>query len=137
MVASRTVAIMFYRVLADVVMTFHLLFLAFVVFGGFLAWRWPKVLFAHVPLAVYGLVIVTFGFVCPLTPIEDGLRKRAGQEGLEPTGFIDTYIEGIIYPADQTMLARWLAFAVITVSWVGLAIKLRRRRETAARASDR
>jgi hypothetical protein len=82
-------------------------------------------------------VIVTFGFVCPLTPIEDDLRRRAGQEGLEPTGFIDTYIEGIVYPADQTMLARWLAFSVIAVSWVGLAVKRHRRREAAAaRVSD-
>jgi hypothetical protein len=119
---------MLYRVLADVVMTFHLLFLAFVVFGGFLAWRWPKVWFAHAPLALYGLVTVTFGLICPLTPIEHDLRQRAGQEGLEPTGFIDTYIEGLIYPADQTLLARWLAFAVIVVSWAGLAVILRRRR---------
>ncbi|MFC3491519.1 DUF2784 domain-containing protein [Glycomyces rhizosphaerae] len=122
---------MSYRVLADVVMTFHLLFLAFVVFGGFLTWRWPKVWFVHAPLALYGLTTVTFGLICPLTPIEHDLRRRAGQEGLEPTGFIDTYIEGLIYPADQTILARWLAFAVIVVSWAGLAVKLRRRRERA------
>lgn len=123
---------MLYGILADVVMAFHLLFLAAVVFGGFLAWWWPKAWFAHAPLALYGLVVVAFGLICPLTPLEDGLRRRAGQEGLETTGFIETYLEGVIYPADQIILARWTAFTLIAVSWAGLAVIVRRRRRRAA-----
>jgi hypothetical protein len=118
---------MWYGVLADVVMAFHLLFLAAVVFGGFVAWRWPKAWFLHAPLALYGLITVAFGLICPLTPLEDGLRRRAGQDGLRPTGFIQTYLEGVIYPADQIVLARWIAFSLIAVSWAGLAVILRRR----------
>jgi hypothetical protein len=127
---------MWYGILADVVMAFHLLFLAAVVFGGFVAWRWPKVWFLHAPLALYGLATVAFGLICPLTPLEDGLRRRAGQEGLKPTGFIQTYLEGVIYPADQIVLARWIAFSLITVSWVGLAVILRRRRRLRPRGQN-
>ncbi|HEX2145462.1 MAG TPA: DUF2784 domain-containing protein [Glycomyces sp.] len=126
---------MVYQVLADVVMAFHLLFLLAVVFGGFVAWRWPKAWFGHALLAFYGLVVVAFGLICPLTPLEDDLRRRAGQQGLEPTGFIDTYLEGVVYPADQIILARWIAFSLIAVSWAGLAVILRRRRRRRAHRS--
>ena len=118
---------MVYRVLADVVMAFHLLFLLAVVFGGFVAWRWPKAWFLHAPLVLYGLVVLAFDLICPLTPMEDALRRRAGEAGLRPTGFIDTYIEGVIYPADKIVLVRWIAFGVIAVSWAGLAVVMWRR----------
>jgi hypothetical protein len=119
---------MLYGILADVVMAFHLLFLATVVFGGFLAWWRPKAWFLHAPIALYGLVVVAFGLICPLTPLEDDLRRRAGQEGLEPTGFIETYLEGVLYPGDQIILARWTAFSLIAVSWTGLAVIMWHRR---------
>jgi hypothetical protein len=120
---------MIYRVLADVAMTTHFLFLVFVVVGGFLAWRWPRLWFAHLAAALYALAIITFEFDCFLTPIEHEMRLRAGQEGLEPTGFIDTYIEDVVYPGDRTNEVRWAVAAVIFVSWVGaLLLYLRRRR---------
>ena len=36
-----------YRLLADLTMLVHFTFLAFVVFGGFLAWNWPRVIWSH------------------------------------------------------------------------------------------
>lgn len=111
-----------YRLLADVTMTVHFLFLAFLLLGGFLAWRWHRVWFAHAAVAVYGLANAAWGFVCPLTPLEQEFRLRAGQDGLEPTGFIDTYIEGVIYPEELTMQARWATAVVIAVSWAGLLL---------------
>lgn len=126
---------MVYRILADAVMTFHLLFLGFVVLGGFLAWRAPKLWFAHAAAALYGFATIVFNLICPLTPIEDDLRERAGQDGLGSDGFIATYIDGVIYPGDQIALARWTAFALVLISWVGLAVVLRRRKRRAREAA--
>ncbi len=117
---------MLYRVLADVTMTLHFLFLAYALLGGFLAWRWPRAWFPHAVVAAYGLVVTAFTLDCPLTPIEHHLRLRAGQSGLEPTGFIDTYIEGAVYP-EHLLPARVLMTLVIAVSWIGVLIAVRRR----------
>lgn len=126
-----------YRILADVAMTAHFLFLVYLVVGGFVAWRWPKTWFAHAAVAVYGLVITLYGFTCPLTPLEHDFRRRAGEEGLEPTGFIDTYIEGIVYPERYAATAQWAVAAVVVISWAGMLVKLRRRRQAAATSSRR
>ncbi|GAB3236949.1 hypothetical protein GCM10027447_35730 [Glycomyces halotolerans] len=132
---------MIYRILADAAMVVHFLFVAYVVLGGFLAWRYPKAWFPHAAVALYGLIITVYSIVCPLTPLEDRWRRRAGQSGLEPTGFIDTYIEGVIYPGQYADEVRWAAAAVIAVSWIGaLALHLRRRRrrrQSTGAGSDR
>jgi uncharacterized membrane protein YhhN len=59
-----------YRLLADLVLVAHLLFIAFVAAGGLLAWKWPRLLWLHVPVAVWAAAIVTVAFTCPLTPLE-------------------------------------------------------------------
>lgn len=130
---------MIYRVLADAAMTLHLLFLVYVLLGGFLAWRRPRALYPHAAVMVYGLAITVIDFDCPLTPIEQEMRLRAGQAGLEPTGFIDTYIEGVVYPAEYIVPARILTVLVIAVSWAGALLAARRRtrlRRIAATATE-
>ena len=72
---------MLYRFLADCVVLLHGAFVAFVVLGGFLAWRWRWVVLAHVPCALWGIAIEYAGWICPLTPLENALRARAGLEG--------------------------------------------------------
>lgn len=87
---------MVYRVLADIVVVTHLLFLIFVGFGGLLVLRWRWIAWLHVPAALWGAAIALIGWTCPLTPLENLLRKRAGQEGYEG-GFIENYILPLIY----------------------------------------
>ena len=48
---------MIYRLLADVVVVVHLGFVLFVVLGGFLLRRWPKLMYVHVPAAIWGVLI--------------------------------------------------------------------------------
>src|SRR2546421_236729 len=72
---------MAYRLLADAVVLLHTAFVAFVVLGGFLAWRWSRIAWLHVPCALWGAVIEYQGWVCPLTPLENDLRRRAGGGG--------------------------------------------------------
>lgn len=111
---------MLYRVLADAVAVAHMFFLLYVTFGGFLAWRWPRTIVAHVFAVTWGLGSVVVGFECPLTHAENWARQRAGETGLPSSGFIDHYLTGVIYPESALGLVRALVAVCIVVSWVGL-----------------
>ncbi len=88
---------MLYRVLADVVVAVHLAFVVFVIFGGFLTWRWPKVGWAHLPSFVWGGGIAILGWICPLTYLENDLRALGAAEGYG-TSFVEKYLLPVIYP---------------------------------------
>ncbi len=88
---------MLYRVLADVAVAVHLLFIVFVFFGGFLTFRWPRVAWAHVPSFLWGGAIGLFGWICPLTYLENDLRAK-GASGGYATSFVDEYVMPIVYP---------------------------------------
>ena len=55
----------------------------------------------HVPAFAWGALIEFKGWICPLTPLENMLRARAGQAGYSG-GFIEHYITRLIYPAGLT-----------------------------------
>ncbi len=99
---------MIYRFLADATMALHFLFIAFVAAGGLLALRRPRLAWAHLPCAVYGALIELFGWICPLTPLENHLRRLGGQAGY-PGGFVERYLMPVIYPEP---FPRWLALAL-------------------------
>ena len=92
---------MIYRLLADVVVIFHLGFVGFVVLGGFLLRRWPRLVYAHVPVAFWGALIEFGGWVCPLTPLENHFRRLGGQAGYNG-GFVEHYLIPILYPHELT-----------------------------------
>ena len=92
---------MLYRLLANTVVVGHALFIGFVVFGGFLAWRWRWVAAVHLPCAAWGILIEYRHWVCPLTPLENHLRTKAGEDGYHG-GFIEHYIMPVIYPGGLT-----------------------------------
>lgn len=90
-----------YALLADAVLGLHLAFIGFVLLGGLVVLHWPKLAWVHVPAAVWGVVIELAGWICPLTPLEVALRRRAGDPGY-PGGFIEHYLTAVIYPAGLT-----------------------------------
>jgi len=92
---------MVYRALADLLVVVHTLFVAFVVLGGFLVWQRRWVAWIHVPAALWGAVIEYRGWICPLTPLENALRARAGLAGYAG-GFIEHYVMPLLYPAGLT-----------------------------------
>ena len=69
---------MVYQSLADLVLLVHLVFIVFVLLGGLLAFRWRWVPMAHLPAAAWGVAVEFFGWVCPLTPLENALRRAGG-----------------------------------------------------------
>lgn len=125
---------MTYRVLADVVVMVHFVFVVFVVVGGLLALRWPRVLWVHVPATLYSVVIVAFSITCPLTPLERSLRERGGEAGYDES-FVERYVEGVLYPGDMLHQAQAAAAVVVIGSWIVLAARwLARRRGGADRS---
>jgi nitrate reductase gamma subunit len=116
-----------YRILADLVVGVHALFVVFVFAGGLLALRWPWAAAAHVPAAVWGTLIEFRGWICPLTPLEKSLRASAGQAGYEG-GFIDHYLLPVLYPSGLTQGVQLvLGSLVIAVNVVVYGLLLRRR----------
>ena len=103
-----------YRALADLVLIVHFAFVLFVIFGGVLALRWPRVAWTHLPVALYGAAVEFIGFVCPLTPLEVGLRQRGGQAGYAG-GFIDHYITAALYPTGLTSQVQFILGAALVV----------------------
>jgi len=115
-----------YRLLADAVVAFHGLFIVFVILGGFLAWRWRFVAVVHIPCALWGMLIEYRGWICPLTPLENSLRMRAGQAGYSG-GFIEHYLVPAIYPSGLTpRIQAALGTAVVVINVFTYAVLIRR-----------
>ncbi len=116
-----------YRILADLVVGLHALFVAFVMVGGLLALRWPWVVAGHLPAAVWGALIEFRGWICPLTPLEKSLRAAAGDAGYQG-GFIEHYLLPVLYPQGLTREVQVaMGLAVVAVNLVIYLILLRRR----------
>jgi hypothetical protein len=110
-----------WRALADTVVLLHVGVVAFIVLGGLLAWRWPAAAFAHLPFAAWGVAVELGGWVCPLTPLENALRRADGGAPYAG-GFVDHYVMPLLYPVGLPH-AGALALAT-TVLVVNLAIYL-------------
>ncbi|MEV7226406.1 DUF2784 domain-containing protein [Polymorphospora sp. NPDC051019] len=123
-----------YELLTTVILVLHFAFVAYVVLGGFIAWRWPRTFWAHAVAASWGLIVVAAGLTCPLTTAEAWSRRQAGESGYTG-GFIDRYIEGVLYPERFTPLVQALVAVAVLGSWAVLL--LRRRAASRLRADQR
>ncbi len=119
---------MLYRLAADIVVVLHFSFIAFVIIGGFLAIRWPRIAWVHLPVVAYGALIEFFSLACVLTPLEQWLRVRSGAQGYD-TSFTEHYILPLIYPSGLTYrLQLFLGISVIVINLVAYSLVLRKRR---------
>jgi hypothetical protein len=98
--------------MADLVVVFHFAFVLFVVFGGLLVLRWPRVAYLHVPAAIWGILIEFTGWICPLTPLENALRSRAGAAAYQG-GFVEHYILPVVYPSALTRTIQFVLGSIV------------------------
>lgn len=118
---------MLYRLAADSLVLLHFGFIVFVVGGGFLAWRWRRLAWLHVPCALWGATIELMGWICPLTPLENTLRRQAGQAGYDG-GFIEHYILPIVYPGGLTPTIQvGLGLLLVALNGLAYTVYFRRR----------
>jgi uncharacterized membrane protein YoaK (UPF0700 family) len=119
---------MLYPLLADAVLLFHLAFIVFVVLGALLVGRFPRLAWLHLPAVIWAVLSEITGRVCPLTPLENHLRRLSGDAGYGG-GFVEHYLLPIIYPQElsrEIQLA--LGVAVLAVNVVAYALLRRRAR---------
>jgi hypothetical protein len=107
---------MLYRIAADGLMLFHLLFIVFVLFGGLLVLKWRHLIWWHPPAALWGMAVEFFHLPCPLTDWENRMHQRAGQSGYGAS-FIEHYVWQVIYPDGLTPAVQlWLAAVVLVLN---------------------
>jgi hypothetical protein len=124
-----------YRLLADLVFAVHLGFIAFALAGALCVLRRPRLAWLHLPAAAWAVLIELFGWICPLTPLENALRVRAGQAGYTD-GFVAHYIAPWIYPAGLTPAIQIaLGLGVLALNLVLYARIIRRARARGSRAA--
>ena len=118
---------MLYLLAADAVLAAHLAFVLFVVCGGLLVLRTPRLAWLHLPAVAWGAFVELSGSICPLTPLEVMLRRGAGEAGYGGD-FIEHYLVSLIYPAGLTReLQMALGAAALLLNLIVYFILWRRR----------
>ena len=119
------------RLAADAVVALHAAFVVFACLGGLLAWRRPGWAYVHLPAALWAAWVELTATICPLTPLENALRRRAGEAGY-PGGFVEHYVMPILYPAGLTSgVQAWLGAFVVALNaaiYALAVLRWRRRR---------
>ena len=123
-----------YAFLADAVLVLHGLFIVWAVFGGLAVIVRLLLAWLHVPAVAWSVWVSWSGSYCPLTPLEQSLRRAAGQAGYEG-GFIEHYLTAAIYPQGLTVNLQLLFGAVvlcINLALYGVALTRAARRRRLA-----
>ena len=123
---------MIYSFLADLLVVFHLVFILYVIAGAMLIFKWPKMLWIHLPSCFWGMTVEFTGWICPLTPWEIQLRRLAGEEGYTRS-FIEHYLIPIIYPSGLTREIQMLLggiVLIINLSLYTLILIIRRKKDS-------
>jgi hypothetical protein len=116
---------MLYARAADLVAFTHAAFVAFLLVGGFVAWRWPRLVWAHLPAVVVTATVFAFGADCPLTDLEKYLRRQTGEPAYRG-GFIAHYLLPMM-PDGARAVAVPVFFVVVTATaYVGYIARRRR-----------
>jgi len=101
---------------ADAVLVVHFTFIAFVVCGAALVLWHGRLAWLHLPALAWAVWIAATHGICPLTPLENSLRRAAGQAGYEGS-FIDHYLVPVIYPSGLTPAHQtWIAVALVAAN---------------------
>ena len=113
---------------ADLVVLLHFTFVLFVALGGFLVVKWERLAWLHLPALFWALWIEISGAICPLTPLEQSLRQKAGEASYSGS-FITHYLEPILYPVGLTREDQWwIAGIALAVNLAAYLLAMRGRR---------
>ncbi len=120
------------RLLVDLVILLHGAAIVFMLTGGLLALRWPRILWFHIPISLAIFALFATGTSCPITDLELWLRARAGLPGYGDGGYIGHYTLrpfGIdVASTGAQILLYTLAFTPNVIAYSIHATRLVRRR---------
>ena len=109
--------------LADLVLVLHLTFILYAITGGLLALRFRRAAWLHLPMLAWAALTQFLGWICPLTPLENGLRRLAGRAAYGGS-FIEHYLVPIVYPTGLTTEIQWalgffnVAATAVIYTWI-------------------
>lgn len=110
---------MLYRAAADAVLVLHFAFVLFILLGGLLVLRRPKLAWLHAPAVAWAAFVEFSGRICPLTPLENALRQASGDAGYVGD-FLEHYIVIVLYPEALTRNLQVLFGAAVLLVNVAL-----------------
>jgi len=118
-----------YNIAADIVVFVHFTFIVFVLVGGVLVFKWRRLIWLHIPSAIWGAMIVMVGWICPLTPIENRLR-HAGESETYTRSFIEHYLVPVIYPSgldrEMFIVMGMVVIVINVIVYIMLFVKYKR-----------
>ena len=120
-VAGCGTDVVIYRRLADLVVACHAVVVIFFVIGGPLSWRFVWIALLHIPVAAWVAAVFIMDWTCPLTPLENRLRRAAGEEGYAG-GFVAHYLMPFVArPKEkgstrQEEIVLGVVFAVVSIA---------------------
>jgi hypothetical protein len=123
---------MVYRGLSDFIVLIHFGFVFFSVIGGFLVFKWKRIIWIHLPAVFWVIWIEVTGWICPLTPLENWFRLKSGTTGYQ-TGFIEHYILSLLYPDKLTrsfQIVLGISVLVVNMGIYGWMLRVQRKRRT-------
>lgn len=88
---------MLYKLLSDIVVAVHFLWIVFLIFGAFWGVRHRVVKYFHLLGLAFAVVINIFGVICPLTLLEVWADSRHDPSVTYTGSFISHYLEKLIY----------------------------------------
>lgn len=105
----------------------HYAVMAYIVFGGFLIWRWRWTAWPHTVIIGWAVLSLVHPVICPLTALENYFRRLTGAGDMQ-VGFIDTYIRGVLYPENLELAVQIFCALIVVVSWAGAYLHWRHHR---------
>ena len=114
---------MTYNLAAHAIVTLHALFILFVILGGLLVLKWPRLMWIHLPAAAWGMLVELAGWYCPLTRWENHFLRAAGRAGYEG-GFVNHYVMPLIYPPGLTRGTEILLGVIVLAINLGVYVRV-------------
>lgn len=127
---------MVYQLLAHLTIFLHFVWILFLIFGVFFALRWPKMAILHLGGLLFSLVLNFFRWYCPLTYLENYLRRFYDVKSAYGGAFTATYLEKIVYPDLPELYVR-VGEIFFVILYVGIYAYLARKYHILARIRKR
>jgi hypothetical protein len=106
---------MVYRLLGDAVITFHFLWILFILFGLFIGVKYGRLIWVHLGGLVFTLILNIGGWFCPLTYLENHLYGLYNRQLAYGGSFVGQYLQKLIYlDVDEVYLR------IAAVIWVAI-----------------
>jgi hypothetical protein len=120
---------MLWRLLADLVLVIHALFILYAVVGGLACFWHRRLVWVHLPVVTWAALVVLFAWPCPLTPLEIHLREQAGQTAFQGS-FVEHYLLHFIYPEGLTRgIQIGLGLGVLGINMLIYGLLLKKKRK--------